>query len=285
MSEMRDTANMGNSGLYKELIYREYNGTYPTDRIILDVEPARNLLRFGLKFNIDISNNGTDIFWAGSIPVYDCIISFPFGEARVSIDRDNIDNLNKELDLAENEHGKNVMLYVGGIAIALNGSENNPFRCVELAIKRGTDKIIMSNIYPQCIAGDKHEMTLFNFVYGIWYLIMIALLHPVTKKQILTNSVQERIETTTGNGNHKRNAIRYIRRINISEDDLSIVDELSGEKRKYNVLCWYVSGHWRHYKDGKVVFIKPYWKGELRETKKADETRLREIVTDGGQLC
>lgn len=38
-------------------------------------------------------------------------------------------------------------------------------------------------------------------------------------------------------------------------------------KRKINCDCWGVRGHYRHYKSGKVVFIKEYKKGKNRENK------------------
>lgn len=36
-------------------------------------------------------------------------------------------------------------------------------------------------------------------------------------------------------------------------------------KRKIKCPYWPVIGHWRHYKSGKIIFIKPYWKGPKRQ--------------------
>lgn len=44
-------------------------------------------------------------------------------------------------------------------------------------------------------------------------------------------------------------------------------------------LVWYVRGHWRTLKSGKKVFVKPQWRGPLRETKRNfDLGRERKII-------
>ena len=75
-----------------------------------------------------------------------------------------------------------------------------------------------------------------------------------------------------------RRVTRYIRKHVIREEeiDAAIVPK---HDRQRNTLVWYVIGHWRHYKNGSLVFIQGHWKGPLRQLKKnLDETREREII-------
>ena len=43
-------------------------------------------------------------------------------------------------------------------------------------------------------------------------------------------------------------------------------------------MLWYVAGHWRTYKDGRKIFIKPHWKGPLRDSKNKIGIETRERV-------
>lgn len=45
--------------------------------------------------------------------------------------------------------------------------------------------------------------------------------------------------------------------------------------------CWGVRGHYRHYSDGKVVFIKPYYKGEQRDDPSLAQTKY--TISFGGK--
>lgn len=60
-------------------------------------------------------------------------------------------------------------------------------------------------------------------------------------------------------------------------DDIGISKRFDAEKNKINCPCWSVRGHYRHYKNGKVIFVKSYKKGKERETK---EPKAREYKTE-----
>lgn len=68
---------------------------------------------------------------------------------------------------------------------------------------------------------------------------------------------------TSKNGKKYQKNIRY----------LTIKYRLKGQIRKnripkakqWHVDCWQVTGHIRHYKSGKSIFIKPYYKGKERQ--------------------
>lgn len=270
-------------------IYAPIDGSVPTDKIILDEAAVRAL--YGMAIEAGVGEAGkikwSDIFIANTIPVHDCVVIGPYGDmsitARIVINSKATNALEEAIRSDDGSH-----VYQIGVILVFFFDQGyyDDILVANIGVVRGANmaKLKCRWMFAETDAEDD-KIDLCYAVYGVWYTIMLSLLHPTTKMQIARSASQERIKQVVGTGKHKRGIIRYVRRINITEDDLSITDDTDGEKRKYNVLCWYVSGHWRHYKDGKVVFIKPYWKGELRETKKADETRLREIVTEGVQLC
>ena len=74
---------------------------------------------------------------------------------------------------------------------------------------------------------------------------------------------------------------KYIKQHIISTGELDIA--IYGDSRGYTrrSFIWYVIGHWRVYADGKKVFVKPYWKGALRDVRMTIEEREREIA----QVC
>ena len=107
----------------------------------------------------------------------------------------------------------------------------------------------------------------------IWYYIQVSLLHPTLKEVFRRSGImgdKEREESK----DYKKRPLFYqkVKTINIREFDEAV-------KRSINrkALIWYVIGHWRTYKDGRRIFIQPYWKGALRETKATDTPRERVI--------
>ena len=111
---------------------------------------------------------------------------------------------------------------------------------------------------------------------SVWYGIQVALLHPQVKNifsspRVLKEKVSK--EERKYNG-HK--IYRYVKYHVINKDELETVLHGKGEFHR-KALIWYVTGHWRQYKNGNSTFIQGYWKGALRATKKT-EVRDREIA-------
>lgn len=124
----------------------------------------------------------------------------------------------------------------------------------------------------------------------IWYSTQICLLHPVVK-EVFTKGKNKTIvqpQKPVKKGKKKKpTKIKYVKIHTLKSDDF---DEFFNKPdnttdRNYNrtALIWYVTGHWRTYKNtGKRVFIEGYWKGALRDTKKV-EPRKRELVLSNNE--
>jgi len=83
--------------------------------------------------------------------------------------------------------------------------------------------------------------------------------------------------------------VKYVRHKIIMADIETKLDEViygNNENRSYTRKCgsWYVVGHWRTYKTGKKIFIQPYWKGPLREFRRSNSDRIREIVEENVEI-
>lgn len=116
-----------------------------------------------------------------------------------------------------------------------------------------------------------------NAVFSLWYAVQIALLHPVTKMVFSAKGVEVSTKYK-GKGKNRKQIVKYIKRHIVEMGNLPVSKTNRQFERK--TLAWYVIGHYREYKDGKRIFVKPYWKGEMRELKKAVEQRERKIVTE-----
>ena len=103
-----------------------------------------------------------------------------------------------------------------------------------------------------------------NLVIKIMLYIMTAPRNKVNKNK--TVSVNEFVEEK--NKSKKRKSVD--REIFLLDDLVQYVSENGLPKQKtgktIDCPCWGVRGHWRHYKNGKVIFIKNYLKGKNRDT-------------------
>lgn len=103
------------------------------------------------------------------------------------------------------------------------------------------------------------------------YLMIMSYLH-----YIMENPETKEVERNKRNGNDKTyiqdcntNNTVIINGIKIISNNKSFISTVgSKKKRKYSV-CWNVIGHYRHYKSGKVVFIKSHTRGNANKAKKS----------------
>lgn len=169
------------------------------------------------------------------------------------------------------------------------GTENRDYVILaEIAIQEGFDFLLCSHFQAVTKKYIRNftieEVQEFGFgslvsaFLETWYGVQVSMMHP-TVREIFTHPKmqKERIEKSERKYNGNK-VYRYVRHHYIKTDELNtaIFGKHSINRK---ALVWYVTGHWREYKkSGKKIFIQPYWKGALRETKQA-EPRNREIIT------
>lgn len=225
----------------------------------------------------------SDLFFANTIPLLDCKIVIDetadiengvVTEIRVKILPDFHDLL------ANSENEQDITVGLAQLFIP------NGYIVAPLDVRFGNKAIGIANGWVSQ-NGNIIDFPLPTEAYrwiwlclATWYGIQIALLHP-TVRDVFRNPA--RIPTEKSNKkakNHgKRPPVRYIKKHIITPNELEeLVYGVSCSKSfRRKALIWYVIGHWRTYKNGRKVFIQPYWKGALRDTNK-NRSREREII-------
>lgn len=122
-----------------------------------------------------------------------------------------------------------------------------------------------------------------NDVSFLAFNTLLAVLYIIKNKPSILVERVSRVKLSNGNNAHKKKSKRptktKIRKI-ITIDSRNADNEISEKnkpskesvKRKHNITCesWGVMGHWREYKSGKRVWIKPYRKGKKRDNPSAE---------------
>ena len=251
----------------------------------------------------------SDLFFAETIPLMDCQITvderkaFPDGKLvsyRVAVFHDYANALHAA------SYDETVPV---GVVVLGDGSRQLllPFDVV-----KGVDGLLMgslgyrNNTREQIVKGTNNAglneiLNMGASLLETWYGLQIALLHPVVRT-IFTNSRKVAVIGSTDaqgkpgkprKSTKRKRKVMYIKEyiINAAELDEAMFgkadanqsdapnpDAPEPRQQKRHALIWYVIGHWRSYADGRRIFIKPYWKGELRELKMSSEAREREIA-------
>ena len=267
------------------------NASRPSDTIQLSGAADSkiiNLWESNVKENEDVTIP-SDLFFAETIPLMDCNIIVderdenPDAEVanyRVVIFSDYAEQLRVATD--------NDAVNVGAIEI----KSNNAALLIPISVVRGVDSLLISNIgFRNWSEYAKKEyckkVTLGNIsqlsisLLETWYGIQIALLHPVVREVFRHSRTVPVNDAKKPKYGKCRNKVKYIKQHIISTGELDIA--IYGDSRGYTrrSFIWYVIGHWRVYADGKKVFVKPYWKGALRDVRMTIEEREREIA----QVC
>ena len=227
-----------------------------------------------------------DIFFRGTIPLKDC---------RFEIDETDLPNgyivryrvVIFDYDEELNHADFDTPVLVGAVVASIGPGH----LFMPLTVVRGVDYLLCSGIgfhgFPQKFKDDygknvsqQEVLSGFGALLETWYGVQIALLHPTIKSVFRSSRLPDETRNT-GTYRPGKRKVKYVKVHIINKDDLE--NFMYGGKKTINrhALVWYVIGHWRVYESGKKVFIKPYWKGALRDLKSAAETREREIITGG----
>jgi len=269
-------------------IIKEVDKSQPSDKIcITNVEDQQliDLWKSGTKMN----GIPADLFFANSIPLLDCRIVVderPKGGIIISYRVVIFEDYPKKIEIA----GMNESVIVGAVLIPITGRKGEFL--IPLVVVKGVDRLAIAPIafkdtsetfkkdFKSKIRNGEFIDSINSFI-GTWYGIQIALLHPDVKEVFQKPQEIRDYDSPKNNSNgNKKPKLRYIKKHVINKDDLEkrIYETSGSPKRERKVLLFHVIGHWRTYKNGKKIFIQPYWKGKLRNVKGLVEEREREIV-------
>ena len=267
-----------------ETLWQDIRCSRPDDRICLKRADDRALCELWTKgCSVPKGRIPSDIFFSGRIPMMDCEIVVdetdePHGlvcSYRVVIFPDYRERV---------ESSSDEPVDVGALLMDLKGYTF----IVPFSVCKGIDTVITEkighhNVPVEILNSCRRQwkqMGMIDLVYEYmttWYGIQVALLHP-TVKDVFRNPRTEPVYATYGKkGNHRR-FVRYIRKHIINAEDIRQAQYGFNREYERHTLVWYVIGHWRHYEDGRKVFVQPYWKGALRELKMSLDGRDRKII-------
>jgi len=106
-------------------------------------------------------------------------------------------------------------------------------------------------------------------VYGHLYSIVQHLL--LNRPELVVKNTTRSAPVEPANKKHKhpkKRKVRTYRTITVNYEELAKVETLR-PPREYSCLAWGVIGHWRHYKDGKRVWVNAHFKGKERNKPEA----------------
>lgn len=236
---------------------------HPSDTILLDKDSRDRIMEFREKIVGSGTNNVSDILWANTVPIHDMELMLRNGmTVRICIFDESLAAVD---EIPQGETGLIGAIQVSDKSFALIGvvkGENQTVISEESFYENGETN------------GIIRDHSMFYEIMRLWHGIELALLNPQIQDVISAGDTVKRYTRETVNGKKRQRVVRYIKRHVI--DGNALKRALTEYHR--HCLAWYVIGHWRHYKDGRVIFIKPFWKGELRALKRNFDDRQREVV-------
>lgn len=287
------TINSGYSNIHVEfmnpeankILWDSINKSKPTDIIVSDEETNMKIADIWCKK--EKSGIPSDIFFMNTIPIMDMYIDIKLALDIEKTLRFRIVIFSNYQNLISNNDPDDPVT-IGAIIAHFNCSSI----VSTIDVLKGYDYLMsgielgyknLSETTRKQIEGGMNVAEIQSVMCDIlaaWYGIQISCLHPTVKEIFSKGRISVLEDNTNKHGNkkinkNKKKKVKYVKRHYITIDD---INEKFNSSYNRKSLCWYVTGHWRTYKTGKKVFIKPYWKGILRESKNT-EIREREVDT------
>lgn len=277
-----------------DLILEKIRKSEPTDIVKINYEQDNELIDLWEKGEHKNILVPSDLFWNGTIPLLDCEIEVD--ERERFFEKENIygklityrvvifdDFIEKTKTIEQNDTCDigaliaNVPGCTGSIIVPIKIAEG--LDCIPTPPRIGF--MDLNESQKRILREKMSKATISRMIVSYletWYGIQIALLHP-TVKEVFRKPDKIPI---TGKRKIKSKAqnrkLKYIKCHVIDDSELKNAIYGTNKTIERKALIWHVIGHWRTYKDGRKVFVKPYWKGKLRDDKRLQETREREVV-------
>lgn len=150
------------------------------------------------------------------------------------------------------------------------------------------------SMYTHMFVKQNEDASMFvGAILSVWYIIQLSLLNPVTKDMFKNPVIVPTVQGNSKNAKKgkRKTKVRYIKKHYISDGTANKVimnhRSESHQKKIFTKKAWYVCGHWRQYASGKRIFIKPYWKGVMRNqyyaVKNIDRERIIAQLDSNGE--
>ena len=256
--------NSGRNGMIAAALLKD---SQPSDDIYLDADSYSEIMMFRddiVGSKIDLIS---DVIWSETIPLKDFTVSV-IGPRRMRFLL--FENALNALEDAP--EGKPLMIgavqELGWNSFWLLAVVKGETRAVISFEHYSSDGEMLNKSGEKVLQGIRD-------LWRLWHGIQLALLHPKVREVFSHPKMAKEYTRKKDATGKRRRQTRYIRRHVIDGD------EMKSQLREINRTClaWYVIGHWRHLKSGKVVYVRGHWRGEMRELQRnIDGGREREIA-------
>ena len=131
----------------------------------------------------------------------------------------------------------------------------SPFGFVKIADMRGTKAYKKASFTP----AQKNELV--QDIIGVFFAVNAYFLHRITTDEEIPEKIAKTHTTGENRAEYKRG--RVVKHLNTiyTIRGKNAASEHKGSRVRH-CEAWEVVGHYRHYKNGKVVYIAPYYKGK-----------------------
>lgn len=275
-----------------EILSERIRHSNPSDNIVLTVEQDEMLIDLWentaekTKRGVSIPS---DLFFAKTVPLLDCNITVDEREIGGVLCEYRVVVFKDYEEIVKNATENDVSNVGALILFARTDSGYCGKTVLPFYIVRGVDSLISGNVGWIGIPEELRNLMKKNlnmqtisqmFVSAMetWYGIQIALLHPQVREIFSHPTVEKTDDKKMVSKKKRKKVVRYVKKHVVKTQELETKIYGGEKKHKLHALVWYVIGHWRTYESGKKVFVRPYWKGKLRELKMNLEDREREIA-------
>ena len=286
-----------------EIFWRKVEETMPSDEIIFETnEDYKKISTFWMPPDYKSRGTPADLIFSKTVPLTDIVChfkEFAFEDDGSPISasfRVFLYNNWKEIaDMVQTK--KDTLAVIGGIIPKFSFASKKKKRRKEQCVA-----------FPICIASEADFLLAFNMAYknitresvkilsikdihmwntmilNTFYGIQLALLNPITEK-VIAKQKEHPISTrsfTIGKKQKDRKVV-YVKKYYIHEGDIT---RAINEYRTHNMRCplYYVIGHKRHLRSGKVIWINGYWKGperhKMQHLNEEDSLEMRQRIID-----
>lgn len=287
-----------------EIFWKKAEETIPSDEIIFEThEDYKKIGTFWMPPDYKSRGTPADLVFSKTIPITDMI--FHFKEFAFEEDESPVSATfrvflyNNWKEIADMVRTKaDTLAVIGGIIPKFSWSNSKKKK------KRKESCVA----FPICIASEADFLLAFNMAYknvpreavrifsikdihmwntlilNTFYGVQLALLNPITEK-VIAKQKEHPISTRTFTigKKQKERKIVYVKKYYIHEGDITrAIDDY----RTHNMRCplYYVIGHKRHLRSGKVIWINGYWKGperhKMQHLNEEDSLEMRQRIID-----
>ena len=168
----------------------------------------------------------------------------------------------KKLIITDEEHGYEAKVYDTKVIVEpYHAHKGSMVSSIEIGYESAVKKKL---IYDAMAAQNRNVQDWIDDIASVFYAFNLVITHLPDKIKQKTEKDTRTVAIKKGNKKTYKSVV-YLKHTYIVDDDFA----LTKSEIKHIIKCpaWGVRGHYRHYKSGMVIFIKPYVKGKDRHEK------------------